>query len=148
MTVQESDGGFRPLDRRVLETLASCDTWRFGGTDWSRWNSTGRREYMNAGGMKEDENDTFKERFDGAAEKRYHECAGELAERMHHALKNDPKYCQHNDRATNVALGRMADEREEAEFIQENHSGVLVWDRQLGYARPARKGEDYHKPIT
>ncbi len=110
---------FRPLDRRVLDRLAKCDSSRY----------LNKESFMHALGMKTGRADPYMEQWESYEEQRYHEHIEELGDRLQHAMKNDPTH-QGSHEAEELAL-RRADAMEGAREAYEEEEGKVEWDYDL-----------------
>lgn len=138
MVVQDDDGGFRPLDRRVIHRLHECDTFRFGGENLGQWKSWGRRAFLNGKGLREDEDDPYKEPLEQMADQRYTEAAAELGDRLLRVLKKDPGYCTVSG-ADEKQIRRRSDDAEEVAEAKRIGRGTLELDPSDRHVR-VRKG--------
>ncbi len=134
LRVMEEDGGFRPLDNRVIHRLHEMDTWAHGGAHWGSWNSYARRVFMNKHGLRESAADAYMEPWKRAAERRYFEQAERLAEEFMHVMKKDPNYA--TLKAEDEKRVRQAiDDQEEVKRARTLGKGVLEKHPTFGHVR-------------
>lgn len=130
-------GPYRPLDNRVIEKLIDCDSFRYYGHDWNRWQDRGRKEFMNARGMKDGDDDPFLEAHQKTANERYHAWVPEMASRIQHAMRKDP-----HAQVAGIAASDIRDAEERAELeaearhaLENDPEAVIVWDEKVGAPR-------------
>lgn len=132
MFVIGENGVFQPLDNRVLEKLAACDSWRHGAGQ--NWGNVNRKEFMHSLGMKEDQTDQFNEALDEVAERRYHEQAEEVRDRLISLQRENMTVSGVSDRD----ITKMMKRAECAEAVNHAYAtgkGDLVYDKDLDCAR-------------
>ena len=90
---------------------------------------------MHALGMKTDEGDSYKEAWEEYEEQRYHAHIEALADKMSHAMKNDPQTASsYSNEAEQLAVRRTEHDKEVQQAYADGE-GVVVWDHDLGCGR-------------
>lgn len=131
MFVVNKDGSYRPVDQRVLRRLAECDLWRYASIE----------QAMSALELPADalEQQRLLEAHGKIYNHRYHDWVEEMADRIGHAVKDDP-HAVSNDRKMYVAE-RVAHQEAEASEAFLRGKGIVELDPEVGGMRMQKGSE-------
>lgn len=128
MFVIEPDGGYRPVDQRVLEKLRRCDLWRYASIEEAQKALELPADAYEANKMLEAHKKVYGDR--------YHDWVEEFADRLAVAVRDDP-HTAVCDRAVYETQRRL-EQTAEASDCYLKGVGIVEVDPEVGGMRVAK----------